>query len=193
MTIRHALLAILDQAPCYGNQLRAEYDRRTGAAWPLNVGQVYTTLDRLEQDGLVRSGERDPQGHLFYEITEAGRRDVGQWFASPLEHASASRDDIATKVALALTLDGVDVGEVLQVQRDWAQVRLESLRRHRSGDGASSADLAADLILEAMIVTAESEIQWLDLAEARIRGAGDSAVPLPLNTRAPRRGRPKNA
>ena len=72
MSVRQSLLAILDQGPCYGYQLRAEFERRTGSTWPLNVGQIYTTLDRLERDGLVAKGETDDQGHVFYDITDAG-------------------------------------------------------------------------------------------------------------------------
>ena len=55
MSIRQAMLAILEQGPMYGYQLRAEFEQRTGATWPLNIGQVYTTLTRLERDGLVSS------------------------------------------------------------------------------------------------------------------------------------------
>ena len=49
MSVRQSLLAILDQGSCYGYQLRTEYERRTGAP-TLNVGQIYTTLERLERD-----------------------------------------------------------------------------------------------------------------------------------------------
>ena len=84
MTVRQSLLAILDQGPCYGYQLRAEFDRRTGSTWPLNVGQIYNTLDRLERDGLVAKGETDEQGHVYYEITDAGSLEVAAWLSSPV-------------------------------------------------------------------------------------------------------------
>ena len=48
MSIRHSLLALLQDKPRYGYQLRVEFEDRTGSAWPLNIGQVYTTLARLE-------------------------------------------------------------------------------------------------------------------------------------------------
>ena len=53
MSIRHGLLALLERGPSHGYQLRAEFDAATGSTWPLNVGQVYTTLDRLERKGFV--------------------------------------------------------------------------------------------------------------------------------------------
>jgi len=55
MSVRHALLALLSEGPKYGLQLREEFEARTGEVWPLNVGQVYTTLQRLERDGLVET------------------------------------------------------------------------------------------------------------------------------------------
>ena len=53
MSIRQGILAMLAAGPRYGYQLRTEFEERTGGTWPLNIGQVYTTLSRLERDGLV--------------------------------------------------------------------------------------------------------------------------------------------
>ena len=73
------------RGPCYGYQLRAEFDRRTGSTWPLNVGQIYNTLDRLERDGFVSKGVTDEDGHVYYEITDAGSLEVSAWITSPVE------------------------------------------------------------------------------------------------------------
>ena len=54
MSIRNSLLALLQDRPRYGYQLRIEFEDRTGSTWPLNIGQVYTTLSRLERDDMVR-------------------------------------------------------------------------------------------------------------------------------------------
>jgi hypothetical protein len=91
MSVRQALLTLLDEEPMYGYQLRAEFEARTGATWPLNVGQVYTTLTRLERDGLVRAAGSDDEGHAFYALryaagsrrrsTASGRR-VTSWPSS---------------------------------------------------------------------------------------------------------------
>ena len=75
MSVRHALLALLSEGPKYGLQLRQEFEARTGEVWPLNVGQVYTTLQRLERDGLVTAvGDAEPGGEhgpqKAYRITE---------------------------------------------------------------------------------------------------------------------------
>ncbi len=84
MSIRHGLLALLDQGPRYGYQLRTEFEARAGATWPLNVGQVYTTLSRLERDGLVEPAGEDDEGHQFYAATDAGREELRTWFDTPV-------------------------------------------------------------------------------------------------------------
>ena len=73
MSVRHALLALLSDGPKYGLQLRNEFEARTGEVWPLNVGQVYTTLQRLERDGLVASDDADEGPQKGYRITGEGR------------------------------------------------------------------------------------------------------------------------
>src|SRR3954452_15842074 len=126
MSVGQSLLAILDQGPCYGYQLRAEFDRRTGSTWPLNAGQIYNTLDRLERDGLAENAGADEHGHVYWRITEAGRTAVQGWLASPVERTTATRDELAIKLAVASTLPGVDVAEVIRAQR---RASVEQLRR----------------------------------------------------------------
>src|SRR5688500_15532862 len=103
MSIRHGLLALLEGGPKYGYQLRTEFEAATGATWPLNVGQVYTTVARLERDGLVEPGEADAEGRVTYRITERGRSEVTQWFTTPVARESRPRDELAIKLALAIT------------------------------------------------------------------------------------------
>ena len=138
MSVRGSLLAILDQGPCYGYQLRAEFDRRTGSVWPLNVGQIYNTLDRLEREGLVAKGEIDDEGHVYWEITDAGRaaaRDVAR--PSPSSGPQGGRDELAVKIALAATLPGADVAAVIHDQNGVAALaRLETPRRGQDATGS---------------------------------------------------------
>ena len=118
MSIRHGLLALLERGPSHGYQLRADFDAATGETWPLNVGQVYTTLDRLERDGLVaQDGPPDADGRIAYRITDAGRDAVRTWFTSPVPRQGAPRDELAIKLALAVTTPGVDVVALVQTQR----------------------------------------------------------------------------
>jgi len=197
MSIRQSLLAILDQGPCYGYQLRLEFERRTGATWPLNVGQIYSTLDRLERDGLVAKGDTSEQGHVYYAITDAGRQEVAEWLGSPVTRSAASRDELAIKFAIAVTLPGADVGAIVQVQRAASLRALQDLTRAKNatGDPDSVEHLAGMLVLDSLIFQAEADVRWLDHVENRLtRAAASGALaPLPLSTETPKRGRPVRA
>lgn len=195
MSVRQSLLAILDQGACYGYQLRSEFDRRTGSTWPLNVGQIYNTLDRLERDGLVEKAEMDGEGQIYYRITDAGSWEVAKWLGSPVVRAgAATRDELAIKLAIAVTLPGVDIARVIQVQRTASLRTLQELTRTKntSAEPESSEELAWMLVIDSLIFTAEAEVRWLDHSETRLAGAAAAgfAAPLPLNTETPKRGRP---
>jgi len=172
MSVRQALLALLEEGPMYGYQLRSEFERRTGTTWPLNVGQVYTTLTRLERDGLVTESGADGEGHVVYEVTEAGRDEVATWFTTPVSRAAPPRDELAIKLALAVTVPGVDVGTVIQQQRGATISALQDYTRlKRERVDRTPGDLAWGLVLESLIFTAEAEVRWLDHCEARLRRA----------------------
>ena len=197
MSVRQSMLAILNQGPCYGYQLRAEFDRRTGSTWPLNVGQIYNTLDRLERDGLVRKADIDADGQNYVEITDTGRAEVADWLGSPVVRTMATRDELAIKLAIAVTLPGVDIAQVIQVQRSATMRTLQELTRTKNAtaDPESSEQLAWLLVIDSLIFAAEAEARWLDHSEStlsRARAAG-LAAPLPLNTAVPKRGRPARA
>lgn len=197
MSVRQSLLAILDQGPCYGYQLRAEFDRRTGSTWPLNVGQIYNTLERLERDGLVQKGEIDEQGHVYYEITDAGRAEVADWLASPVERGQGTRDELPIKLALAATLPGVDAGEVLRRQRVASVARLDALTAEaaqRDAGHRPDAELVARrLVLDSLIFRAEAEVRWLDDARSRLEQHSPHSLGVQINPEKPRRGRPPRA
>ena len=178
MTVRNALLALLEQGPMYGYQLRAEFERRTGATWPLNVGQVYTTLSRLERDGFVEGTGADDDGHVMYVATAAGHEEVAAWFTTPVARTQPPRDELAIKLALAVTVPGVDVGTVIQQQRSATMGALQDYTRvKRAGGNGSPDDLAWSLVLDSLVFNAEAEIRWLDHCEARVRrAAGDRTV-----------------
>ncbi|MCW2916734.1 MAG: transcriptional regulator, PadR-like family [Actinomycetia bacterium] len=163
MSIRHGLLALLARGPCYGYQLRAEFESSTGATWPLNIGQVYSTLTRLERDGLAIRVGADDEGRFTYQITAAGEREALRWFGTPIARSDRPRDELAVKLALAVTAPGVDVRDVLQTQRTATLRSLQDLTRLKSD--AVSDDRARRLVLESMIFQTEAEVRWLDHCE----------------------------
>jgi len=182
MSIRQSLLALLAQEPMYGARLRAEFEERTGGAWPLNVGQVYTTLTRLERDGLVEAaGRADAEGRIAYRLTAAGRDEVDHWWTSPVGRDSTPRNELAIKLALAVTVPGVDVQRVVQTQRTATLRHLQDLTRLKARTDPSRAarhELAWHLVLENLVYAAESEVRWLDHVEASLaRAAADRDEP----------------
>jgi DNA-binding PadR family transcriptional regulator len=173
MSVRHALLALLEQGPMYGYQLRSEFEGRTGATWPLNIGQVYTTLARLERDGLIEGaaeGDESEDGKHSYSITTDGRVEVATWFDEPVGRGQPPRDELAIKLAIAVTLPGVDVTALVQRQRGSTMTALQDYTRlKRSVSTDEPTDLAWSLVLDSLIFAAEAELRWLDHCETRLR------------------------
>jgi DNA-binding PadR family transcriptional regulator len=170
MSIPHSLLALLAREPAHGYGLKTTFEASTAGAWPLNVGQVYTTLARLERDGLVEASPSDDASRPTWNITASGRDALGAWYASPVD-AGPSRDEVAIKVLLAVAASSVDVREVLQRQRVATVRRLQEYTRHKSR-ADPDRDLAWVLLLDSFILKAEAEVKWLDLCEARLSEAG---------------------
>src|SRR5687768_8628097 len=117
MSVRHALLALLSEGPKYGAQLRQEFESRTGEVWPLNVGQVYTTLQRLERDGDVEAVDDEPGPQHGFRISDAGRDELDRWLRTPPDTSAPPRDELVIKVLIALTLPGIDIRDVVQTHR----------------------------------------------------------------------------
>jgi DNA-binding PadR family transcriptional regulator len=189
MSVRHGILALLERGSRYGYQLRAEFEATTGGTWPLNIGQVYTTLARLERDGLVRGLPASDGGQRPYEITAAGRLELTLWFATPVEQRDRPRYELAIKLALALTTPGVDVRTVVQTQRTSTVRHLQELTRLKGGD-PNPDDLAWRLVLEAMVFQAEAEVRWLDHCEASLTRFGGQPKSTPA-IKAPKQERTK--
>jgi DNA-binding PadR family transcriptional regulator len=165
MSVKHGLLALLERGPMYGYQLRAAFEESTGGTWPLNIGQVYTTLSRLERDDLVRPLPESDGGQRSFEITDAGRAELAAWFATPVSRGDRPRDELAIKLALALTTPGVDVRSVVQTQRSATMRTLQEYTRLK-GRADRPADLSWRLVLDAMLFQGEAELRWLDHCEA---------------------------
>jgi DNA-binding PadR family transcriptional regulator len=181
MSIKYGLLALLERGPMHGYQLRAAFEESTGGTWPLNIGQVYTTLARLERDGLIHPLPQGDEGQRPYEITDDGRADLAGWFTTPISRTDRPRDELAIKLALALTTPGVDVPTVLQAQRSATMRTLQEYTRLKAR-ADQPADLAWRLVLDAMLFQAEAEVRWLDHCEASLHRYTPPPVPVPQAT-----------
>jgi DNA-binding PadR family transcriptional regulator len=180
MSVRHALLALLSEGPKYGLQLREEFEARTGEVWPLNVGQVYTTLQRLERDGLVESdgaGEDGPQ--KGFRITAEGEQELAEWLRTPPDLASPPRDELVMKVLMAARVPGTDVHEVIQVHRRYLVELMQQWTRIKEDE--AEFDLGLALVVDAELFRLDAVIRWLDTADGRLkRAAADPPRPVPV-------------
>jgi DNA-binding PadR family transcriptional regulator len=170
MSVKHALLALLSTGPKYGLQLRQEFEAHTGEVWPLNIGQVYTTLQRLERDGLVESdaaGEDGPQ--RTFRITSAGAVDLGEWLRTPPDMSSPPRDELVIKVLVALRVPGVDVREIVQSNRRHLVELMQQYTRLK--EDAADDDLGLALVVDAELFRLDAVVRWLDAADGRIKRA----------------------
>jgi DNA-binding PadR family transcriptional regulator len=177
MSVRHALLALLSEGPKYGLQLRDEFEQRTGEVWPLNVGQVYTTLQRLERDGLIESdGEDDAGPQKSFRITTDGTTELETWLRTPPDLSSPPRDELVIKVLVAIRVPGVEVRDVIQTHRRHVVELMQEWTRIKRD--ARADELSLTLVVDAELFRLDSVIRWLDAADARLRRSGTPQAPV---------------
>ena len=185
MSVRHALLALLSEGPKYGLQLREEFETRTGEVWPLNVGQVYTTLQRLERDGLVESDDGTDEGpQKGFRITADGAEELTAWLCTPPDLSSPPRDELVMKVLVALRVPGVDVHDVIQVHRRYLVELMQQWTRLKEDE--AEFDLSLALVVDAELFRLDSVIRWLDAADGRLKRAAADGLPAPVSAALPR-------
>lgn len=167
MGIREGLLALLADGPKHGYQLKIDLEAATGESISVNVGQIYSTLQRLERDGLIEGGGKDADGRDVYELTPPGRATLAEWAVEAVDLAAAGRDEISLKVLIALATDGLDPGSVIEHQRRFTMGLLQDLTQLRGRE--VDTDLAWQLHLDRLMYSAEAELKWLDRVEERLK------------------------
>ncbi|MFT4218771.1 MAG: PadR family transcriptional regulator [Micropruina sp.] len=180
MSVRWGMLALLAEGPRYGAELKAGFEQRTGGTWPVNVGQVYTTLDRLERDGLVAAETPDAEGRIRYSLTPPGHDAVAQWWRTPVDRQATPRDELVIKLAIAITSPAVESAAVAQAQRSATMHRLQQLTRLKQSIDPA-ADLAWLMVIEHQLFAAEAEIRWLDQVEASVARFGTTTPTTPVD------------
>jgi DNA-binding PadR family transcriptional regulator len=179
VSVRHALLALLSEGPTYGLQLRQEFEARTGDVWPLNVGQVYTTLQRLERDGFIESDEAcEDDRQKRFRITEEGEAELSGWLQTPSDMTAPPRDELVIKVLVAARLPDVDVHALIQVHRRYLVQLMQEWTRLKEDE--AEFDLGLALAVDAELYRLDSVIRWLDTADGRLKRSSstlDAMVP----------------
>jgi DNA-binding PadR family transcriptional regulator len=177
VSVRHALLALLSEGPKYGLQLRQEFEAGTGEVWPLNVGQVYTTLQRLERDGLIESDDTGDDGpQKGFRITAAGEVELTDWLRTPPDMTSPPRDELVIKVLIALRVPGIDVRNLVQTHRRHLVELMQQYTRLKAD--TTDADIGLALVVDAELFRLDAVVRWLDAVDGRLPSlpAADSAA-----------------
>jgi len=167
VSVRQGILALLSEQPMHGYQLRQQFEHRTGGTWPLNIGQVYTTVQRLVRDGLVEpvpapgvaddvadsdaaeavsAADVSAASVERFRLTRSGRQEIAHWWRTPVDRGAPARDELVIKLALAVTAPGIDARDVIQAQRTETMRALRDYTRLKStvpggtaGGGAGEA------------------------------------------------------
>jgi len=175
VSVKQGFLALLSERPMHGYQLRQEFEARTGGTWPLNIGQAYTTLQRLQRDGLVEPVPDDGDAPERFRLTDAGRDEADAWWLRPVERKAPARDELAIKLALTVTVrpegHDVDVAAVIQQQRTESLRALRDYTLLKRDATADPDGLAWSLVLDSLVFAAEAEVRWLDHVESTVARA----------------------
>jgi DNA-binding PadR family transcriptional regulator len=191
MSVRHAVLGLLAQRPRHGYELRAAFQALVGgeANWDVKPAQIYTTLARLEQGGLVveDSIEQDagPEKRI-YALTLPGREALQEWFTSGIE-PEHQHDEFFLKLMIGLVSGVADPYRLIQTQRAHLFQELHDITEQRS-QADPGRELAGILLLDKTIMHVEADLRWLDLIEARLDEIRRQPLPEPETKP---RGRPK--
>jgi len=196
MSVRNALLGLLAQRPRHGYDLRAAFEALVGGEefWDVKPAQVYTTLSRLAESGLIRQEQVEQDSgpeKRIYALTEAGQAELKAWFASGVE-SEHHRDEFYVKLMLSLAAD--DAGEVgkgpyrvIHAQRSRLYQELHDLTTRRTRADPKT-ELAQIFLLDKTIMHVEADLRWLDMIEARLDEVKRQPMPEP---EVRPRGRPK--
>jgi DNA-binding PadR family transcriptional regulator len=191
MSVRNAILGLLAQKPRHGYELHAAFSAVVGGGnWDVKPAQIYTTLERLEESGLVQTksdlGEGREPARRIYAITRDGRDALKDWFTDgvPTEH---QRDEFFVKLMIGLVSGEADPTRVIQTQRSKLYQELHDATAQRDGYNPHF-EMAQILLLDKATMHLEADLRWLDMIEMRIESIKDQPL---AEVEIRKRGRPK--
>ncbi len=181
MSVRNALLGLLQQKPRHGYELRAAFEAMVGGQdnWSVKPAQIYSTLARLEEGGLIERQATLQDGgpeKRVYAITSRGRAELGAWFASPVP-TQHQRDEFFLKLMVGLAT-GSDARELVYTQRAGLYRELHALTARRD-EADPATDLALILLLEQAMAHLEADLRWLEIIETRLDEVRRQPLPQP--------------
>lgn len=192
MSVRHALLGLLAQKARHGYELRVAFEAVVGGDenWDVKPAQIYTTLDRLEEAGLVERqsdlGQGKEPSRRVYALTDAGRENLHDWFATGVE-TQHQRDEFFVKLMVALFSGEGNPERIIQTQRSHLYQEMHNMTTMRDSYDPH-LEMAQILLLDKAIMHLEADLRWMDITEMRIEAIKDQPFPEPEIRR---RGRPR--
>jgi DNA-binding PadR family transcriptional regulator len=177
MSVRYGVLGLLATKDMHGYELRSRFEALTGGFWQLNFGQVYTTLDRLEREGLVErsgtgAGAVDAAAdRKVFRITGKGRSRLDEWLQLPVAHPRALRDDLFVRLLFCDRSSPDSILRMIARHRDVYQLQMRRLskRKHELLKLDIAEPLSVtELLLDAALFHAEAELRWLSHVEQKV-------------------------
>ena len=165
--VRFALLALLAQGETHGYELKLRFERSTGGLWPLNVGQVYDAMRRLERDGLVTQSPDADDERRPYALTERGREVSERWLSAATDAGAPPRDELAIKLMVAHAAGSGAFADAVQRQREASMARLQVFARRKADAAEAAGDGPEVWLVDLLMLRAQADVRWLDLIEAR--------------------------
>ncbi len=171
MSIKHAILGLLAEAPGHGYDLRAAFETQLAPQSRLNYGQVYTTLERLQRDGLVANevvSQTERPDKKVYSVTDRGRGELAAWLSQPAKLELDLRNETYLKIMLARRLEGFDPLETIAIERRACLERMHDVAQARAKTGSSAAAAAAfgtRVLLDLALLRLEAFSKWLERCE----------------------------
>lgn len=191
MSVRYAVLGLISQKPRHGYETRLVFESLVGDEnWEVKPAQIYTTLDRLEEAGLVERssdlGEGEEPSRRVFQITPRGEEALQEWFASPVlsEH---QRDEFFIKLIIGVACGRADPERLIQTQRVLLFQEMHAATHQREGYDPHT-EMAQILLLDKAIMHLEADLRWLDMIEMRLEAIKEQPLPEP---EIHRRGRPR--
>jgi DNA-binding PadR family transcriptional regulator len=180
--MRQLVLALLAGSGGHGYDLRRSYERNFGSVWtPINEGQVYVTLSRLEKEGLVQpqeradarqspeksraeSSEKSRSDRKDYEITEPGRELLLNWLNEKPAPPNLRSETMLRILAAAASGLADHQALIVAARKEYrlALRRVDELR-------AEAEDPIRALLVESASLQLDADLRWLDVAEQELR------------------------
>ena len=166
MSVKHSLLALLYEKPRHGYEVKVAFESVVEGLWPLNAGQVYTTLDRLERDALVESPGHDKKDRKLYTITQAGKEELWSWLEEPVGR-SLFKEEFYFKFLCASHVSYENKQNMIRSQKETILkdiLHFTQLRKQMS----LSENETMKLLIEGALLHLEADMKWLERIEEEL-------------------------